>query len=82
LCLSNYYCGKCIHCEEFYKKEIFKNVKKFLEQLESKDTLMPEDFDDNENTEKEKEEKTSEEIEGISDISSKLEAKINQIIFW
>ncbi|RIB22289.1 hypothetical protein C2G38_2174333, partial [Gigaspora rosea] len=54
----------------------------FLERLEGEDKLTPEDFDDDKNTEKEEEEETSEEIEGISDISSILEAKIGQIIFW
>ncbi|RIB21268.1 hypothetical protein C2G38_2177084 [Gigaspora rosea] len=44
------YNRKCTYCEEFYKKSIFKNVKKFMEQLEGEDTLMPEDFDDDENT--------------------------------
>ncbi|RIB18493.1 hypothetical protein C2G38_2184472 [Gigaspora rosea] len=76
------YNRKCNYCEEFYKKVIFKNVNKFLERLEGEDKLTPEDFDDDENTEKEEEEETSEEIEGISDISSILEAKIGQIIFW
>jgi len=76
------YNRKCNYCEEFYKKGIFKNVNKFLERLEGEDKLTPEDFDDDENTEKEEEEETSEEIEGISDISSILEAKIGQIIFW
>ncbi|RIB17645.1 hypothetical protein C2G38_2186759 [Gigaspora rosea] len=28
------YRGKCTHCEEFYKKGIFKNVRKFLNQIE------------------------------------------------
>ncbi|RIB21730.1 hypothetical protein C2G38_2140536 [Gigaspora rosea] len=47
------YNRKCTYCEKFYKKEIFKNVKKFLERLEGEDKLTLEDFDDDEDTEKE-----------------------------
>src|SRR5204863_9727265 len=37
----------CIHCMEFYKKGVFKNVDAFVSQLEKFSTIEPEDNDDN-----------------------------------
>ncbi|RIB20789.1 hypothetical protein C2G38_2034941 [Gigaspora rosea] len=74
----DYYCGKCTHCEEFYKKGIFKNVRKFLTQIKKgEDKLTKEDIDDDENDVESQEEK-SEDVEEL-DLSSKLIAEINQI---
>ncbi|RIB04002.1 hypothetical protein C2G38_2121699, partial [Gigaspora rosea] len=43
------YREKCTHCEEFYKKGIFKNVRKFLTRIEKgEDKLTKEDIDDDE----------------------------------
>ena len=82
MCLSNYYCGKCIHCEEFYKKEIFKNIKKFLEWIEKgADTLTEEDIDDDNEDNVETVEENSGEVETI-DISVSLAAQIEQIKYW
>ncbi|RIB11296.1 hypothetical protein C2G38_2261995 [Gigaspora rosea] len=67
----------CDRCKHLFSEE----DGMFLERLEGEDKLTPEDFEDDENAKKEEEEETSEEIEGISDISSKLKTKINQIIF-
>ena len=44
------YCGKCTHCEEFYKKGIFKNIQKFLTWIKKReDKLTKEDINDDEN---------------------------------
>jgi len=76
---SNCYHGKCIHCEEFYKKGIFKNVKKFLERIEKgADTLTEENVDDDDEDDVENVEENSGEVETI-DISASLAAQIEQI---
>ena len=81
-CLSNCYRGKCIHCEEFYKKGIFKNVKKFLERIEKgADTLTEEDIDDDDEDDVENVEENSGKVETI-DISVSLAAQIEQIKYW
>ena len=78
---NNYYNGKCKHCEEFYKKGIFKNVQKFLTRIEKgADTLTEEDLDDDDDDEENVEEE-SEEVEEV-DISSKLIEEMNQIEYW
>ncbi|RIB12057.1 hypothetical protein C2G38_2259236 [Gigaspora rosea] len=76
---SNCYRGKCIHCKEFYKKRIFKNVKKFLEQIEKgANTLTEEDVDDDDEDDVENVEENSGEVETI-DISASLVVQIEQI---
>ena len=67
--------------KNFIKKGIFENVNSFLKRIEKgADTLLPENFEDNEIVEGEEEK--NEEIGGVRDISSRLEAEINQIYFW
>ncbi|RIB13262.1 hypothetical protein C2G38_2041125 [Gigaspora rosea] len=79
---SNCYRGKCIHCEEFYKKGIFKNVKKFLERIEKgADTLTEEDVDNDDEDDVENVEENSGEVETI-DILASLAAQIEQIKYW
>ncbi|RIB05048.1 hypothetical protein C2G38_2281924 [Gigaspora rosea] len=75
---NNCYNGKCKHCEEFYKKGIFKNVQKFLTRIEKgADTLTEEDLNDDDDDEENVEEE-SEEVEEV-DISPKLIEEMNQI---
>ncbi|RIB26101.1 hypothetical protein C2G38_2030493 [Gigaspora rosea] len=75
------YRGKCTHCEEFYKKGIFKNVRKFLTRIEKgEDKLTKKDIDDDENDVESQDEK-SEDVKEL-DLSSKLIAEINQIENW
>ncbi|RIB10983.1 hypothetical protein C2G38_2204711 [Gigaspora rosea] len=75
---NNCYNEKCKHCEEFYKKGIFKNVQKFLTRIEKgADTLIEEDLDDDDDDEENVEEE-SEEVEEV-DISPKLIEEMNQI---
>ncbi|RIB05437.1 hypothetical protein C2G38_2047587 [Gigaspora rosea] len=77
------YNAKCIHCEEFYKKGIFKNVKKFLERIEKgANTLTNEDLDDDDEDDVEGMEETIEEVEEALDITSKLLVEIEQIKYW
>ncbi|RIB03966.1 hypothetical protein C2G38_2223635 [Gigaspora rosea] len=77
------YDAKYIHCEEFYKKGIFKNVKKFLEKIEKgANTLTNEDLDDDDEDDIEGMEETIEEVEEPLDITSKLLVEIKQIKYW
>ena len=84
------YSGKCIHCEEFYKKGVFTNVDSFLKRIEkSVDTFTLEDLVDNddveaeaETEEEERNEEGSEEINETLDILSRLTTEINQIGNW
>ena len=75
------YNGKCVYCEEFYKRGIFENVNAFLKRIEKgADILTHEDLDNEEN-DIEEEENQSEEI-GMQDISNKLQIEISQIENW
>ncbi|CAG8436425.1 84_t:CDS:2 [Scutellospora calospora] len=72
---------RCIHCEQFYKKGIFKNVQKFLNRIEKgANILTKEDLEDDEEEVEIAEEK-SEEVE-ILEISNKLLEEINRIEYW
>ncbi|RIB21708.1 hypothetical protein C2G38_2034189 [Gigaspora rosea] len=63
------YSGRCVYCEEFYKKE------------KGADTLTSEDLDDDENNIEEDMEEQPE-VEEAQDISSSLAIQIEQIESW
>ncbi|RIB30285.1 hypothetical protein C2G38_2153017 [Gigaspora rosea] len=71
-----------LRIKEFYKKGIFKNVKKFLEWIEKgADTLTEENVDDDDEDDIENVEENFREVETI-DISASLAAQIEQIKYW
>ncbi|CAG8545168.1 17107_t:CDS:2 [Funneliformis caledonium] len=82
---SDYYHGRCIYYEEFYKKGVVKNIELFLKQIEkSADVFTLEDLV-NYNTEietEDKDEDNSGKIDETLDILSKLTIEINQIESW
>jgi hypothetical protein len=75
------YNGKCVYCEEFYKRGIFENVNAFLKRVEKGTDIFTHEDLDNEENDIEKEENQSEEI-GMQDISNKLQIEISQIENW
>ncbi|RIA99879.1 hypothetical protein C2G38_2256995 [Gigaspora rosea] len=83
------YNGKCIYCEEFYKKGVFKNIDSFLKRIEKgNDTFTLEDLvdsDDDAADDNDVEEETDngfEEIDELLEILTKLTNEINQIDLW
>ncbi len=87
------YSGRCIHCEEFYKKGIFKNVDSFLKRIEKgANTFTLEDLDDDDDGDNNdgggdddndtEGEEGDENSEKALEISSRLTTEINQINFW
>ncbi|RIB00883.1 hypothetical protein C2G38_2051308 [Gigaspora rosea] len=75
---NNCYNGKYKHYEKFYKKGIFKNVQKFLAQIEKGADILTEEDLDNDDDNKKNVKKESKEVEEV-DISPKLIEEINQI---
>ena len=84
------YNGRCIHCEEFYKKGIYKNVDSFLKRIEKgADNFTLEDLDDDGNNNNDysgdddmEGEKDNEISEETLEILSRFTIEINKIDFW